>query len=201
MIDRPPIIFIRHGETDWNRARRIQGRADVELNEVGLAQARAVASRLLEVVGDPGTHEYHCSPLLRAKQTMAAVLAQFGLAEESVTYDERLSERAFGEFDGRNWAELFRAAGDPALEPAAYYAWRPEEGESYAEVSERVAGWLATLSRPAIVVSHSGVSRALRGLLLNLRDREIVHLPVPQDRFFRVAGGRLQWFDARRGGP
>ena len=201
MIDRPPIIFIRHGETDWNRARRIQGRADVGLNEVGRAQATAVARRLVEVIGEPGMHAFHCSPLLRARQTMAAVLSELGLTEDSVTYDERLSERAFGEFDGQTWPELFRAAGDPALEPAAYYAWRPEEGESYAEVSERVEGWLATLSRPAIVVSHSGVSRALRGLLLGLGKREIVHLPVPQDRFFRIAGGRLDWFDARRGGP
>lgn len=197
----PPIIFIRHGETDWNRAKRIQGRADVGLNDVGRGQARAIACRLKELIGDAGRHEFHCSPLLRARQTMAAVLAEFGLADDCVRYDERLSERAFGLFDGRTWPELFAAAGDPAVDPEAYHRWRPEIGEGYPEVAERVGCWLVTLSRPAIVVSHSGVSRILRGLLLGLAQRDVVHLPVPQHRFFRVSDGRVEWFDARRGGP
>lgn len=189
------IIFIRHGETDWNRDRRIQGRAEVGLNAVGLGQARAAALRLGQMIGGTDRYDFHTSPSLRARQTMLAVVAALRLDDANVRRDERLAEREFGEFEGRTWPELFAAGGDPADDPEAFYHWRPKGGESYADVVGRVGGWLAELRGPVVVVSHSGVSRALRGLVLGLTKAEIVHLPVPQDRFFRLAEGRIEWFD------
>jgi probable phosphoglycerate mutase len=62
----------------------------------------------------------------------------------------------------------------------------------------RVESWLASLTCPAIAVSHSAVSRVIRGLLLGLGKSEILHLPVPQDRFFRIADGRVEWLEAAR---
>ena len=195
--DRPALYFVRHGETDWNRARRIQGRTDVPLNAAGRAQAAAIGRRLKQLVDAPETLDFYSSPLSRARQTMAAILSAFSLPHDHAQVDERLVERGFGAFDGMTWRELFAAGIDPDRDPASYHDWRPDGGESFADVADRVGAWLSYVHRPAIVVSHSGVSRALRGLILGLDKAEIVHLDVPQHRFFRLAEGRVEWFDLR----
>ena len=197
MAERPPLYFVRHGETDWNRERRIQGRTDIPLNAAGHAQASAIARRLRQVVGEPDVLDFYASPLGRARQTMAAILAGFGLAEDHALIDDRLTERGFGAYDGQTWRELFAAGIDPDRDPAAYHDWRPEGGESFADVAERVGAWLDGVAGPAIVVSHSGVSRVLRGLMFGLDKAEIVHLDVPQHRFYRISGREITWFDLR----
>ena len=197
MAERPPLYFVRHGETDWNRDRRIQGRTDIPLNAAGRAQASAIARRLRQIVGEPQSVDFFASPLGRARQTMAAILAGFGLPEDHVLIDDRLTERGFGAYDGQTWRELFAAGIDPDRDPATYHDWRPEGGESFADVAERVGAWLGGVTRPAIVVSHSGVSRVLRGLMLGLDKAEIVHLDVPQHRFYRISGREITWFDLR----
>jgi broad specificity phosphatase PhoE len=201
VAEHPPLYFVRHGETDWNRERRIQGRTDIPLNESGRAQAAAAARRLKELVATPEDLDFYSSPLGRARQTMAAILFEFGLPENHAHYDERLIERSFGAFDGLTWRQMFAAGIDPDHDPATYHDWRPMDGESFADVTERVGEWLGEVRRPAIIVSHSGVSRVLRGLLLGLDKAEIVHLAVPQHRFFRVAEGEVAWFDLRLGRP
>jgi probable phosphoglycerate mutase len=197
VAERPPLYFVRHGETDWNRDRRIQGRTDIPLNAAGRAQASAIARRLRQIVGEHQSVDFFASPLGRARQTMAAILAGFGLPEDHALVDDRLTERGFGAYDGQTWRELFAAGIDPDRDPATYHDWRPEGGESFADVAERVGAWLDGVSRPAVVVSHSGVSRVLRGLVLGLDKAEIVHLDVPQHRFYRIAGGEITWFDLR----
>jgi probable phosphoglycerate mutase len=193
--DRPALYFVRHGETDWNRTRRIQGRTDIPLNAAGRAQGAAIGRRLKQLVDAPETLDFYTSPLSRARQTMAAILSALGLPHTHAQLDERLIERGFGAFDGMTWRELFAAGIDPDRDPASYHDWRPDGGESFADVAERVGAWLTGVTRPAVIVSHSGVSRALRGLVLGLDKAEIVHLDVPQHRFYRIAGGQVTWFD------
>ena len=196
MTERPPLFFVRHGETEWNRTRRIQGRTDIPLNAAGAAQAAAIGQRLAQMI-DPAEFEFHCSTLGRARETMAAILAAFGLPETHARYDERLVERSFGAFDGHTWPELFAAGIDPERDPAGFHVWRPEGGENYADMTARIGAWLDSVQRPAVVVAHGGVSRALRGLVLGLEKEAIVHLDVPQHRFYRLAGREVSWFDLR----
>jgi broad specificity phosphatase PhoE len=196
VTERPPLYFVRHGETEWNRNRRIQGRTDIPLNAAGVAQAAAVGRRLAQLI-DPADFEFHCSTLSRARETMAAILAAFELPDSHARYDERLVERSFGAFDGATWPELFAAGIDPGRDPAGFHDWRPEGGESYADMTARIGAWLGTVQRPAVVVAHGGVSRALRGLVLGLEKEAIVHLDVPQNRFYRLAGRNVSWFDLR----
>jgi len=193
----PPIYFLRHGETDWNRERRIQGQIDIALNARGREQARNMAAKLVDIVPAPDGFGLHASPLGRARQTMAAVLAAYGVAETAVMYDERLKELSFGEVEGRPWADVHALGIAPEVRPEEYHDWRPRCGESYADGRTRVGDWLESLDRPAIVVAHGGISRILRGLVFNLPKREVVQLKVPQDRFFRIEGGGIDWFDAR----
>ena len=195
--DLPPIYYLRHGETEWNRQRRIQGQIDIPLNETGLGQARRMAAKLRDVVDTLDDFQLMASPLTRTRQTMQAVLDVYGASDADVLFDDRLKELNFGLFEGKQWADVHAAGVEPEIDPEGYHDWRPDEGEGYADGRERVADWLSSLTGPVIVVAHGGISRILRGIVFELPKREIVALKVPQDRFFRIADGGLDWFDAR----
>ncbi len=194
--DLPPFFFLRHGETAWNHARRIQGQIDTDLNATGHMQAEAMAKRLAQVISEPSEYRFVTSPLKRTKQTMSYSLKALGLPDDRADEDEALTELNFGDWEGKHWPELNAAGVDPAKNPAEHHDWRPENGESYADARDRVRAWLESLDRPHIVVAHGGISRVVRGLLFDLEPREIVQLKVPQTRFFRIADGGLDWFDA-----
>lgn len=192
-----PIYFLRHGETEWNRERRLQGQCDTELNALGHIQARDLAARLAEVLPDTSGFSFHVSPLKRTRQTMAYVQEAYGISNDDLVIDKRLVEKSFGVHEGRTWGELNADGINPEISPVDYYDWQPEGGESYAGATKRVEDWLAQIECPVVVVSHGGISRILRGILLDLTKAEIVQLKVPQNRFFRLADGGIDWFDAR----
>lgn len=189
------LYFVRHGETDWNVAQRYQGRRDIPLNATGRAQARRNGRVLAELLGgDAATLDYVASPLLRARETMEIARAELELPSGGYRTDERLSEIDYGHWEGRLWAELPHT--DPegfAARKADAWAWHPVGGESYRMLSDRVAGWLAAVERDAVVVSHGGVSKALRGLVLPVPRSDIPHLEVPQDKVLLVTAGGIRW--------
>ena len=128
------IIFWRHGQTDYNLQGRVQGQVDIPLNEAGVAQAAAAAKELVKV----NPERIICSDLRRAQAT-AQALADICNQEVEPLPDERLRERAFGDFEGLSAKEL-KARFAPR-----YDEWRatgecPVAGvESRAEVGSRVA--------------------------------------------------------------
>lgn len=193
----PVIYYLRHGETDWNRERRIQGQTDIPLNSTGLEQARRMAAKLREVVPDISGYRILASPLTRTRQTMAAVLDAYGLDELAVQFDDRLIELNFGAVEGKQWADVHAMGVAPEKDPEHYHDWRPDGGESYNDARLRVLDWLSSLTGPSVVVAHGGISRILRGIVFDLPKREVVSLKVPQNRFFRIKDGGLDWFDAR----
>lgn len=87
------LYLVRHGETDWNKARRVQGSADIQLNEYGRYLAEETAKGLKDVSFDLA----YTSPLLRAKETAEIILQgrQIPLIE-----DEAIQEMGFGEYEG-----------------------------------------------------------------------------------------------------
>jgi len=189
------LYLVRHGETDWNRAQRYQGQQDVPLNDTGRAQAARNGRCLAGVLGPRAAHiDFIASPLLRARETMEIMRREMGLPAAGYSTDERLREIHYGHWEGQLWAEL------PRLDPAGFAAreadrwgWQPRGGESYRELSERVACWLEGLEQDAVVAAHGGVMRVLRGRLLGLRPDEIFALDVPQDRVLVIAAGRSSW--------
>ncbi|MBL3686054.1 histidine phosphatase family protein [Leucobacter zeae] len=94
------IAVVRHGETDWNLARRIQGRTEVPLNSTGREQAAATAALLAEMAGATGAHwrRVVSSPLGRAIET-ARIIAD-GLGASGPHVDPELWERDFGQAEG-----------------------------------------------------------------------------------------------------
>jgi probable phosphoglycerate mutase len=189
------LYYVRHGETAWNLAKRYQGQRDILLNATGRAQAARNGRVLAATLGaGAAALDYIASPLSRARETMEIVRRELALAPDDYRTDDRLKEIHYGHWEGLLWDEL------PQIDPAGLaartadiWAWQPVGGESFQALSRRVGGWLAELSRDSVVVAHGGVSRALRGLALDLPTAEIPSLPVPQDQVLVVEAGRMRW--------
>ncbi|MEM9472466.1 MAG: histidine phosphatase family protein [Pseudomonadota bacterium] len=193
----PELWFIRHGETDWNLKRRIQGQTDIALNETGHAQARAIAQALSGLHDSLDGFDLQVSPLHRPRQTMQYIVDGFDLDWTSVTIDERLKELNFGELEGSTWPDLNARGLDPEKDPEGYHGFRPKGGESYADATVRVRDWLDSLAWPTIAVAHGGISRIVRGIVLDLPVAEIPSLRNPQWKFYRLKDGEIEWFRAR----
>jgi len=144
------VLFIRHGETSWNRIKRIQGHIDIPLADTGLEQAQRLAERLSrEARSGARLDAIYSSDLQRAQQTARPTASVLGLAPRLV---EGLRERAYGVFQGHDSAEIAQRF------PDAYARWQtrdpgfsPEGGESVRAFYHRVVHAVTK-----IVEAHSG---------------------------------------------
>jgi len=152
------MLAIRHGETAWNVDTRIQGQLDIPLNDTGRQQARWMAQSL---VGRDPLHAIYASDLARAHATAQALGDAVGLA---VTAHMGLRERAFGDFQGRTFAEIETELPEQA------WQWRkrvpewtpPGTGESLIALRERVLATVHELGARHVgqqiaLVAHGGV--------------------------------------------
>jgi len=189
------LYYVRHGETDWNLAQRYQGQKDIPLNATGRGQALHNGRMLAAALGTAAAKlDYVSSPLERARETMEIMRGAIGLPPHDYRTDARLAEINYGHWEGELWQELPRR--DPrgfAAREADKWGWRPNGGESYQELSHRVADWLTGVERDAVVAAHGGVMRVLRGLTLGLEPAQIFALDVPQDKVLVVEAGRTRW--------
>ena len=188
------VYFVRHGETDWNAAYRYQGQRDIPLNDKGRGQARRTGETLLLTLGDLKRLDYVSSPLSRARETMQIMRRVMGLPEHDFRFDNLLKEVHYGNWEGRLASDL--EIQDPegvAARNRDPYGWRPIGGESYADMMIRTDAWLSSITRDTIVTSHGGVSRTVRGRVLDLPSAEILRLEVPQDRVLVLRDGTMRW--------
>ena len=95
------LLFVRHAETDWNKANRFQGIVDRNLNENGKKQAKLLSDYLYEKI--PGINKIYTSPLLRTKDTALAVGNRFNL---KVNEMDSLKEYSVGIFSGKNFHDI-----------------------------------------------------------------------------------------------
>lgn len=194
------LLFIRHGETDWNRQQRFQGQVDVPLNAMGHAQAARLGQRL---AADPHDALF-CSDLIRARETAAPLAAAWAQVPVALA---GLREQHFGVLEGLDvptikarHAELWRNW----LEHRADFAL--PGGESLQTFHRRVMDAVRELAAAApgrrlAIVTHGGVLdmlwRTAHGLPLDgLRTCEIPNTGLNR---LRWAGGSLrveQWADA-----
>ncbi len=164
---KPPVIyFIRHGETDWNAARRLQGWNDRPLNDAGREQARRGGDLLRDLFARNGRgaddFDFISSPLVRASTSMELIRASLGLEPSGYRTDPRLVEIAFGEWEGLTFSDLkARAADLLALREQDPWHFTPPGGENYAQLLARVRDWHGSLTRDTVVTSHLNTGRAL----------------------------------------
>lgn len=169
-------ILVRHGQTEWNRVERFRGRADVPLNEVGLAQAAATGRR---IAAEWWPAAVYASPLSRAVTTAEAIATHFDLP---VTPLDGLADIHYGDWQGltpeearERWPDLIQAwytAPETVQIPA---------GESLGDLRERAMTAISELaarraSQTVALVSHTVVNRVILLAILGLGN----------DRFWRL---------------
>jgi broad specificity phosphatase PhoE len=171
------LIFIRHGETLWNREYRLQGTSDTELSEKGRQQAETLAAAF------PGpVHKIYLSPQRRAVQSAAPLAARFNLEPEVL---EELREMSFGRLEGLTYSEMdgeLRTAFESWLRNPARF--RVPEGESFQMLSRRVGLAIKKMTdnlddeKSVAAVSHGGVIRMAVVRLLEMKLTAMVRLRV-----------------------
>ena len=189
------LYFIRHGQTNWNAERRYQGQRDISLNDTGRGQAARNGRKLGEIIEQLDLYEFVSSPLLRTRQTMEIVRQELGLAAQEYRADPILKEIDYGSWEGFTLEELSEKTPED-LEARSADKWGSNvyEGESYAMLSNRTLEWLRSVNRDSVIVSHGAFSRCVRGHILGLQQDEIIDLDVPQDSFFSIRQGQIDWY-------
>lgn len=190
--------LVRHGETEWNAARRLQGQQDSPLTTRGQRQAQAIADLLARTLG-PELRQglplrLVSSPLGRTRATAAPIAAALGLPVE---HDARIAEIGLGAWEGMTWAEI-EEAYPGALDGASPHErfFRSPGGERHADLMARLGGWLQEVDGPTVAVSHGFAGRVLRGLYGGLDPLAALDLPQPQDGLFCLKEGRIDYMEA-----
>ena len=179
------ICFIRHGETDWNVDKRIQGQIDIPLNETGRAQALAMAFNAAHHNFDA----VYSSDLMRARDTAGMLAARHGL---DIRILPPLRERHFGIFQG------LTAAEGKVRQPEAharYLARDPDydfdTGESMHNLAKRVEAAVQEMTK-----HHAGhtIAAVTHGGVLDILYRISTGKPLNTPRDFNIPNCALNWF-------
>ena len=158
------LYIIRHGQTDWNLAHKLQGQTDIPLNERGRYVAALTREGLKEVPFDAA----FTSPLQRAKETAEIILRG---REIPIIEDERIIEVNFGAYEGEDFRLDNENLQNFFSRPEAYYS--VDGSESMESILQRTGEFLTELYEnpkyqdSTILISTHGA--ALSGLLCNIK--------------------------------
>ncbi len=182
------IWLARHGETDLNKNKRMQGRSDVPLNETGRWQAGVVRKAIAREYGEVTFDAVFASPLDRAIET-ASIIS--GFSRDEIQIDDRIMETDFGKYEQRPYAKMGAAMTLYWALPEVFPA--PDTVESIASMRERSQSFVMDLKdlcreknyENVLVTCHGGIIRALSGCLAERRNG-LMWRPKPKNCEVRI---------------
>ncbi|ELA7137656.1 TPA: histidine phosphatase family protein [Vibrio parahaemolyticus] len=184
------IFVLRHGETEFNADKKLQGHCNSSLTSKGSDQARRVGTTLKQYVENRPFRVYS-STLGRALQTSQIVCEELNYSYENLNKEPRLKEFSLGEWEQRTIPSLEQEIPN-LLAQNDWYLQAPN-CETYKSVRERLSSWLSDVAHDEdiVVVSHGLTGIVLRGLLLGMDYTQIWQQDLPQDAFFIIEDGRI----------
>jgi broad specificity phosphatase PhoE len=192
ILDGLTLYLVRHGECAHNLHRRIGAQDDTPLTEHGREQARASGRLLREMDLDFTKLDFIASPLHRTCVTMELLRTEAALDPMDYRADRRIMEIDFGDDTGKTIREIAeRKTG--GFGEANWDHVRPH-GESIAMAYERVGRFLDALARDAVLVTHAGVIRLIRGHVLGLSRKDTLDHHPPNGGILRLSGGTEAYF-------
>ncbi|MED5482100.1 MAG: histidine phosphatase family protein [SAR324 cluster bacterium] len=187
------LILVRHGESEWNRAGRIQGQVNSPLTDLGISQAIAISNYLSGIFINQKLKIY-TSPLDRAIQTAKIIAQGIDCFGSELIIEERLNDFNLGEISGTfGWdkvAEIFPEQAKLRLQDPMRF--HPSGGESGADFEARLRSLLEDLMDDGtlkLMVSHGIVNKFIRGILKNLSGKEMINLGESQNTIYRLEQG------------
>ena len=192
----PVLYYVRHGETDFNRQGRLQGRRDTVLNAHGRQQAAECGVLLHDLFARdhrrPQDFKYVASPLKRARETMEIVRATLGLQPHDYEVDARLIEIAYGEWEGLTLQEIeTQNASVLSARERDKWDFAPPGGESYRELADRIGKWYGSLTADNVVAAHGGGVRALMAILNIVSEEQATRAQIEQGVIYVFADGKM----------
>ncbi|WP_339632936.1 histidine phosphatase family protein [uncultured Sneathiella sp.] len=173
------LLVIRHGKTDWNLNKKIQGRTDIALSQLGREE---LAGR--RVPDEFSGFDWVASPLKRTQETAEL------LGASDLKLEPALIEMSWGEWEGETLKALHEKYGaEFRYNEARGLQMTPPGGESPADVVERLQPWLKSLASDTIAVTHKGVIRAIKSLAYNwdMTDKAPVSFDWATGHLFEVS--------------
>lgn len=164
------ILLVRHGQTEWNLLKKVQGKADIELNEKGIKQAEETRDYLKNEQIDL----ILCSPLKRTMQTAEIINQERNI---KMIIDERISERDFGEFEGMPNTDF---------DFNAFWSYKRnlkyDRAENIKDFFRRVYVFLDSIKneyegKRILIVAHGGISIPIKCYFEGIPDMETL-LPL-----------------------
>ena len=187
------LILVRHGESEWNRAGRIQGQVNSPLTDLGISQARAISDYLSGIFLNQEL-EIYSSPLERAIQTAQIIVKGIDHLSSEVIIEERLNDFNLGEISGTyGWdkvAEIFPQQAQLRLQDPMRF--HPSGGESGAEFEARLRSLMEELEgddTTKLLVSHGIVNKFIRGIYKNISGKEMINLGESQNTIYCLEHG------------
>lgn len=177
------LALLRHGHTPWNRAGRIQGRTDVDLD----ADARAQLSEL-RLPPPWDNADLWSSPLSRAAKTAELVTGR------TPKTDPALMEMNWGDWEGQHGTTL-RADPASGFRDIEDWGWdyTPPNGESPSALRARLIPWAQSLQRDAVAVCHIGVMRVLMAHAMGWDFAGPAPFQIKRNRLFILQIDGQQW--------
>lgn len=198
-----PLFFVRHGQTDWNIIRRVQGRTDIPLNVCGREQARAYGRTLRQMFAGADIDPAHicvvASPLSRTRETAHLLMVNSGIPGPMFC-DARILEKDYGTWDGLTIPEIQQAyPNEWSVHAGDFFSSEPPGGETGAQLYARVSEFLTSCLPYTLIVGHLGTGLALLKFCQHVGIRYEgpgpgegrVWSSVRQDTIFMVADGVL----------
>ena len=191
MPEFPPLLILRHGQTEWNREHRIQGSQDSPLTDLGRAQARDQQAILQGL--DLAEFTAWVSPQGRAQATADIALEGLALPRH---VDDRLAEIRVGEWEGLKRDDLVMDRPmDESEESALDLYERAPGGEGFQALRVRCAAFLADLTGPAVIVTHGITSRMLRLVACDLDIADIALVGGGQGVVYEIRDGTSRFLN------
>ena len=193
----PTILLFRHGETHWNRLKRIQGHTDAPspLTLKGVGQAQAYGRTLQRLTNGEQGWRLVSSPLARCVQTSAVLCETAGWDFNRVHFEDRLKEVDTGDFSGWMKSDLERE--HPELKKgsglSAWYFCCPG-GETWDDMAARIGEWLRECppDDKVVIVTHGVAGKVLRCVYAGLDPVQTLAEDSPQDALFILRDHRVE---------
>jgi len=168
------LVLARHGQTEWNQVKRLQGWKNSPLTQLGEEQALHVAKEINKLVGKAEVHLV-ASPLGRSLQTARIVASEMGKSENYLKLDTLLKEYSYGDWGGMTSEEVKHKYFEQwSRRQTDKWNYVVPGGGSYSIVASRAERWLLNLPDKVITVavSHEMIGRVIRGIYLGLDEKQ-----------------------------